>query len=77
MRNKVPREIKVGDTVCHKFGAIRAERIKQTGKVLALGRKYRGAQALPAAKVKMTSRVLWYLVDQLEILPEDELTASK
>lgn len=72
MAKELPKEIKVGDIVRRRFIHKDDDRYSENGTVVALGKKYKGHVAQPAAKVqfKSTTRVLWYFLDKLQLAPD-------
>ena len=74
MPKKPQRDIVVGDIVRRRFIKKDDKRYDERGTVLALGRKFRGATPLPSAKVqfKSKSRILWYFIDQIQLVPDPE-----
>ena len=67
----------MGSTVRRRFQKKVEAEVQGVGTVIRLGKKYRGARAFPAAKVqfKSTSRVLWYFLDQLQVVTPEEDTS--
>ncbi|RYX85974.1 hypothetical protein EON83_04255 [bacterium] len=76
MNSEISDVIQIGAKVRRRFIKKTEVDAQGIGTVVALGKKYRGARTFPAAKVqfKSTSRVLWYFLDQLKLVPDETST---